>query len=132
MNNEPFQKVQGQIRELFSRLPDKPVSSNFTARVLRAVELEELRGSRQGVFKWNWRSFFPRITVAASVAVLAGVALQLHEHSLVRREMAKDVAMVASQPAPSVEALNNFDAIQRMSQTGRPDEDLIALASDMK
>ncbi len=132
MKNEPFQKVQGQLRELLSRLPDAPVSSNFTARVLQAVELEESRGSRRRVFEWNWRGFFQRITVGATVAVVAAVALQMHEHSLARREMAKDVAMVASQQAPSVEALNNFDAIQRMSQTERPDAELIALASDMK
>ena len=132
MNNEPFQKVQGQLRELLSRLPDAPVPSNFTARVLQAVELEELRGSRRGILRWNWRVLFPRITAAAAVAVFAGVAIQVHERSLARREMARDVALVVSQPAPSVEALNNFDAIQRMSQTARPDDELIALASDMK
>jgi hypothetical protein len=33
---------------------------------------------------------------------------------------------------PSVEALKNFDAIQRMGQAARSDDELLALASDMK
>jgi hypothetical protein len=40
MKNEPQ-----ELRELLSRLPDAPVSSNFTARVMQAVELEELQAA---------------------------------------------------------------------------------------
>ena len=46
--------------------------------------------------------------------------------------LAKNVALVTSQPVPSVDALNNFDTIQRMGQPARPDNELLALASDMK
>ena len=38
--------------------------------------------------------------------------------------MAKNVALVADTPMPSVEALKNFDAIQRMSQPAQSDEEL--------
>ena len=32
-----------ELRELLSRLPDAPVPSNFTARVMQAVEREEMQ-----------------------------------------------------------------------------------------
>jgi hypothetical protein len=40
--------------------------------------------------------------------------------------------VTAAQPLPSVDALQNFDAIQRMSQPAHADEGLLALASDLK
>jgi hypothetical protein len=132
MNNEPLQNVQRQLRELLSRLPDAPVASNFTARVLQAIEAEERRRSRWHLMGWNWRVFFPRITVTAAAAGIVAIAFYQHELSVHRQRIGQDVYVVASQPMPSVEALKNFDAIQRMAQATRPDEDLLALASDMK
>lgn len=132
MNNEPLQNVQKQMRELLSRLPDAPVASNFTARVLQAIEAEEMRRSRWHLMGWDWRGFFPRITVTAAAAGIAVVAFYQHDLSVQRQKIGQDVYAVASQPMPSVEALKNFDAIQRMGQSARPDEDLLALASDMK
>ena len=56
-----------------------------------------------------------------------------HEIDNRRVEIAKSVALVASaQQLPSVEALKNFDAIQRMSQPAHADEELLALAPDLK
>jgi hypothetical protein len=132
MNNEQFQNAQRQLRELLSRLPDAPVASNFTARVLQAIDAEEIRRSRWHLIGWNWRVFFPRVTVTAAAAGIAAVAFYQHELSVQRQTIGRDVYVVASQHMPSLEALNNFDAIQRMGQTARPDEDLLALASDMK
>jgi hypothetical protein len=131
MNNELPQNVQEQLRGLLSRLPDVPVASNFTARVMQAIELEEMRRSRWRIIEWNWRVFFPRATVTAAVVGFAAIAFHQHELS-VRRQMARDVYVVASQQMPSVEALKNFDAIQRMGQPARPDDELLALASNMK
>ena len=131
MNNEPLQDDRGQLRRLLSRLPDVPVASNFTARVLQAVELEETRHSGWRIFYWNWRVLFPRVAVTATVVGFAAVAFHQHELS-VRYQKAESVYLVASQPIPSKEALENFDAIRRMSQTAHPDNDLLALASDMK
>ena len=132
MNNEPFQNEQRRLRELLSRLPDAPVASNFTARVLQAIEAEEMRRSRWHLPGWNWRVFFPRVTVTAATAGIVAVALYQYDISAQRQKLAQSVVVVASQPMPSVEALKNFDAIQRMGQNARPDEDLLALASDMK
>jgi hypothetical protein len=100
---------------------------------LQAVELEEMRRSRWRLFDWHWRAFFPRAAAASAVAALA--VFTVHQHELYVRQvaLAKSAAfMVNSQPMPSVDALKNFAAIQRMSQPAHPDDELLALASDMK
>lgn len=135
MNNEPLENTQRQLRELLSRLPDAPVASNFTARVLQAIEAEEMRRLRWLRLNWgrDWRIFFPRITMTAAAAGIVAIALyHQHDVSAQRRMLAQSVEVVASQPMPSLEALKNFDAIQRMGQSARPDDELLALASDMK
>jgi len=129
MKNEPQ-----ELRELLSRLTDAPVSSNFTARVMRAVELEEARRPRRWNFlTWNWHALLPRTAVAAMLMVAVGFTFYQHETYNRRFELAQNVALVASaQQLPSVDVLQNFDAIQRMSQPAHADEDLLALASDLK
>lgn len=132
MNNEPFDDVQGQLRELLSRLPDAPVASNFTARVMQAIELEEKRRARWRIFGWHWRAVVPRTAVTAVVLGLGLFTLRQHELLVQQQQLARNAVLVASQQMPSVDALKNFDAIQRMSQTAHPDDELLALASDMK
>jgi hypothetical protein len=132
MNNEPPQNVQGHVRQLLTRLPDAPMPSNFTARVMQAIDLEEKRQSRSWFFGWSWRAVIPRAAVAAVIVGFASFTFQEHQLVLRQEQMARSAALVASQPLPSVDALKNFDAIQRMSQPARPDEDLLALASDMQ
>jgi hypothetical protein len=124
MKNDP---LQNELRELLSRLPDAPVASNFTARVLQAVDLEESRRARKWNFIFDWRAFLPRAAVAAVAVFFAGLTLQHHELNAHRATLAQKVALVAETPMPSVDALKNFDAIRRMSQPARPDEELLAL-----
>jgi hypothetical protein len=129
MKNEPQ-----ELRELLSRLPDAPLSSNFTARVLQAVELADARRLRRwNPLIWNWHALPPRVAVASVMVIAAGFAFYQHEIYNQRAAIAKSVVLVANaQPLPSVEALQNFDAIQRMSQPARADEGLLALAPDLK
>ncbi len=102
--------------------------SNFTARVLKAIELEDARTARSRGWALNWRLRWPRVAVAAALLVFAGVSLQRYETNSHRLALAKDVAMVAvAQPLPSVEALENLDAIQRMSQPAHADGELLAV-----
>lgn len=134
MNNEPQHEDDvRELRGLLARLPDVPVSSNFTARVMQAVEQEEARSWRQKTFStWNWRVLLPRAAVAAAMAVVVGSVIQHHETGARRAQLARSVASVAAaQPMPSIEALKNFDAIRRMSQPVRPDDELLALAPDL-
>jgi hypothetical protein len=124
-------KLQNEIRELLTRLPDASVSSNFTARVMQAVELEESRSRRKWFFNWNFRPLLPRLAVAATVVICGSLALHEYQLDARRVELAKSVAMVTSSQLPSVDALKNFDTIARMSQQ-HADEELVALAPEMK
>ena len=117
-----------ELRELLSRLPDAPVPSNFTARVMQAIDLDELPVGRGRRWSWNWHALLPRAAVAAMVVVAGGLALHQHEIYNRRMALAQSVALVANaQPLPSLEALDNFDAIQRMGQPAHADEELLAL-----
>jgi hypothetical protein len=120
------EKLQNELRELLSRLPDAPVASNFTSRVMQQIDLEESRRSHKWNFILNWRALLPRIAVTTSVVLFAGLTFHHHEVASQRSALAKNVALVAETPMPSVEALKNFDTIQRMSQP-RADEELLAL-----
>ena len=120
------------MRGLLTRLPDVPVASNFTARVMQAIELDERRESRWRLFGWRWRAIIPRTAAATVIVGLGFFTIYQHEIYVQQVALAKSAALVASQPMPSVDALKNFDAIQRMGQTARPDNELLALASNMQ
>jgi negative regulator of sigma E activity len=125
MDKEP---IQDELRGWLARLPDAPMASNFTARVMQAIDLEEsVARRRQPLFSRSWRTFLPRAAAAAIAVSVAGLTLQHYRLDAHRSELAKNVALVADTPMPSVEVLTNFDAIQRMSQPAQPDEELLAL-----
>ena len=121
-------ELESHLTEGLARLPDAAVSSNFTARVLQAIERDELQTARKrGWQGWSWRALLPRAAVAAVVLVIAGLTIQRHELNVHRAQLAQSVArMAAAQPMPSIDALKNFNAIQRMSQP-HADEELLAL-----
>jgi anti-sigma-K factor RskA len=132
MKHEPSNPNEfSEVRGLLSRLPDTPVASNFTSRVMRAIELEEAARSREKhFFGWNWRALLPRAAVAALVVVSVLAFYQQETYSR-RAELARSVAQLAA-ASPGVEALQNFDAIRRMSQPAHADTELLALAPDLK
>jgi negative regulator of sigma E activity len=118
-------EMESALNAALSRLPDAPVPSNFTARVLQAVERE---AARPYGWNWNWHVLVPRVAFAAVVVALAGLALHHHEIYSQRVAFAKSVALVTGgQSVPSPEALENFDAIRRMSQPQHADDELLAL-----
>ena len=124
---QPELELEAQLTAALGKISDSPAPSNFTARLLAEVELEEMRSARSR-WHWNWHSLFPRVAVACAVLIFAGVSLQQHEVRSHRVVLAKEVAMVAmAQPPPSVDALENLDAIQRMSQPAHADGELLAV-----
>ena len=132
LDAQPDLELEARLTESLAKIPDRPVASNFTARVLLAVEQEEARPPRSWaftrIFDGNWRVFLPRVIATAAIMVFAGVGWQRYEVNSQRGLLARKVASVATtQPLPSVDVLNNFDAIQRMSQPVDADKDLLAL-----
>jgi len=117
--------VESALNAAFGRLPAAPVPSNFTARVLQAVERE---AARPPGWSWNWHRLAPRVAFAVVVVAFTGLAVHHHEIYSQRVALVKSVALATGgQPMPSPEALENFAAIRRMSQPQHADEELLAL-----
>ena len=119
------------LNEILAALPDAPLPSNFTARVIRSVEAESSRSEKptRGI-----SSYLPPILrwlpKAALVALTLGVALISYEQvrEAHRKQMAKAavvVSEVASIPDPKI--LEDFEAIRAMSQAPPADEELLKL-----
>ena len=121
-------EIESRLSEVLARLPDAPVSSNFTTRVLQAVERESMRPrTTDWSWSWTWHVLVPRMAVAVVVIAFAGVGIYHNELNTRRAALAKKVVLMAAvQSMPSVDALKNFNAIQRMSQP-HADDELLAL-----
>ena len=118
-----------QLTSALDKLADAPMPSNFTARVLQAVEREVTADSRARKARPNWvvRLLLPRVAVAT--VILGASMLALREHNVAKREeLVQSVKVVAGVPSlPSPEILQDFDTIRQMSTTPGPDPELIAL-----
>jgi len=120
-------ELESALNAALNRLPEASVPSNFTARVLQAVEREAAR-PRAWSWRWNWHALIPRAAFAVVVITFTGLALQHHEIYRQRIALARNVALVTrGQPMPSPEALENFDAIRRLSQPQHADDELLVL-----
>ena len=101
-------------------LPDVPFSSNFTSRVLQALDIEQAREARLSQSRGrDWvRRLIPRFAWA-SVAVLIGVVAFQQFQTSKQEKFAKDVSFAAADlaklPNPEI-LLQDFDAIQELGQ----------------
>jgi anti-sigma factor RsiW len=125
-------EAESALSRLLEQLPDAPVASNFTVRVLQAVERESATAARRGsVFdslkQWFWRPA-PRVAWALVVAVLLGFGYHQHQTN-VRGEMARGLSVLANVATLSDPAvLQDFEAIQRLGKSAPgDDEELYAL-----
>lgn len=106
------------LRQAFEDMPDVPISSNFTAQVLRAVERETMQPARPrpGMFTWLRTLSWIQRAAVAGVFLFAGVLAWQQHQSGRRAELARNAIQVLSvTPAPSVEILEDFEAIARLS-----------------
>jgi anti-sigma factor RsiW len=118
------------LNEALDLLPDAPLSSNFTARVLRAATAEPaLSPPRASVWAAIFKSlrWLPRM---ALVALTLGLALISYEHfrEAHRVRMARDAAVlseVISLPGPK--GLEDFEVIRAINRTPAADEELLKL-----
>src|ERR1035437_8091033 len=121
--------TEASLNAALGRLSDVPVPSNFTARVLQAVEREAAAELRQG--KGNWQ-FWPRLhwlpkVAFAAVVLGTGVVSYRQLQSARFAEYAHSVAAVSNvSSVPSPEVLKDFNAIQASNPSALPDEQLLA------
>jgi len=121
-------EVEIGLSQALQRLPEAPLSTNFTARVLAEAAKTPASASRRiplGL-PW-WRSLLPRLAVAA--VVLAAGLVVFHQHQAARREqIARDLATLSDMAAVSdPKVMQDFEAIRRLGQVPPADEELIAL-----
>lgn len=129
MNPESENQTDARLDRLLRALPDTPVASNFTARVLQAVDRDlanqdNARQPRRFRALLHW---LPRFAVPTLVLGFSLLAFQ-HHQTVARAQMAESVAavsQVSSLPSPAV--LQDFEAVRRLSQTPPADEELLAL-----
>ena len=120
-------ELEARLTEALLHLPKATVSTNFTARVMEAIDREDAEAQRSG-WQWSWTRWLPRVAIATAAIVFAGLSWQQHEITQRRSALAQSLGQVASATTlPGVDALNNYDAIQRMSQAQPADDALLAL-----
>jgi hypothetical protein len=124
-----LQEEQG-LNRLLHNLADAPLSSNFTAQVMEAVQRPETplgytpwAGLRRLLFD-RWA---PKVAVASLVLCLGLFSYQQYRWAA-RKELAQSVAAMSEITGlPAVEMLQDFEAIQRLAQVPRDgDAELIA------
>lgn len=119
---------EAALTRALTRLPDAPVSSNFTALVMEAAERAG-KGSRgQARFDlagWLPRSWGSRLAMGAAMVGLS--LLTIREYQDVQRERtARELAGVSRLATlPPVDWLQNFETISRLNRVKVADEDLL-------
>ncbi len=117
-------------------LPQPPLSSNFTAMVLRAIDAETTQVERSSPRLAWWERWLggvaARVALTALVAVLGLAAFLQHEGEIrTRKQVAEDVEQfftVANLGAAAdPEVFEDFDAIQKLQPVSlSSDDDLLA------
>lgn len=122
--------AEAGLNEALGRLPDVPVPSNFTARVLQAVQGETGVGRRRlGVIWLDWLRlrWVPKVAFAA-IVFGAGLVMYHQGQATHRKNLVESVAAVSavsSLPGPDI--LKDFDAIRALNAAPAPDEQLLAI-----
>jgi anti-sigma factor RsiW len=117
--------LSGALRSL----PESPVSSNFTARVLQAVEREiaARQRRRKSSWRWLWHPLLTKTAVAVTAFCL-GLFMYQELAGARRTQLVQSVATlseVASLPGPEI--LQDFEVIRQLNSTPPPDNELLAL-----
>jgi hypothetical protein len=127
----PDWESETSLTELLTALPNVPVASNFTQRVLAAARREAsanepLNDPVRAGARW-WTRWMPK-TALAAIMLLAGLVSYNHIQSARRAEWAQSLATVSQVGSlPSPDVLNDFDVIAALSSTPPADEELLKL-----
>jgi anti-sigma factor RsiW len=127
-------EAETALNEALARLPDAPLSSNFTAQTMQAIDTELAQANRKRSLLDRLKAFFrpqaPR--VAWTLLLITFLWLGMHQHQKAsRHELATGLAALANVAAlPDPKALQDLDAVQHLSQLpAREDEELFKVLS---
>ena len=113
------------------RLPAPEVPSNFTARVLQAVERERENESRpQETAHW-WHAVTRKarwVTTGALATISVLIALGIHQKQVEKQHELALMNRLRELPnVPNTDVLANFETIRVLNQAPSPDDQLLAL-----
>ncbi len=122
---------EARLNEALMSLPNAPVATNFTSRVLEAAQREAASAERGAKPSHRsvafWARWLPKAALAA-VVIAAGLVSYNHIQTARRAEWAMSLATVSQVPSlPSPEILQDFDAIAALGSTPPADEELLKL-----
>lgn len=125
--------AEAELSQLLEQLPEAPVSSNFTTRVVQAARLEAAAHKRQR--RWNlplWMrisNWLPKAAVAGLV-VAGALSFGYHQHQVsTRAAFARNVVQLSDAVSASdPELMQDFEPIRQLSNSQpKADVELIAL-----
>ena len=116
------------LDSLLERLPNAPVPSNFTARVLQEIERDAARTEREIPVARPWwqRVLVPRLATAA-VILGAGLFVYFRNADQQAKFTAPLLSLSGTEAVLSVEVLQDFDAITKLGPNVQPDMELLSL-----
>jgi hypothetical protein len=111
-----------------NRLPPTPVSSNFTALVLQAVQRVPAHPAwRRQLDPDSWlpAGWMPRFALAATMVCLSLLTV-LECQAIQHQKMARDLASVGRLAShPPVDWLQNFQTIEKLNRVEVADDSLL-------
>jgi anti-sigma factor RsiW len=112
---------EARLARAIRRLPDAPVASNFTSRVMSAVSLEARRTTPALPWWRAWAStrWIPASAMAAVAAVVMTAGWGIHTNNQ-RTDFSRQVATLRAMTGLSPAVLQDFEAIRRYSEVSPP------------
>jgi anti-sigma factor RsiW len=109
------------LNHALDQLPDSAISSNFTSRVMQAIDLEERQAERKKqwpILEWLGSIRLAKAGIMGALVVFAGLATyQQYRLNVQSSEVAEDLVTLAkSSKIPSIQMLKDFDAINGFGQ----------------
>ena len=129
--NRQLWEEEQALDDLLHRLPDVPVATNFTARVMAASAREESPARVTSTAEW-WRRLWPLRPVQFTFAtiILLGIFFGgwLRYESHLDTELVRSLRVVstAASGTPVLEVLQDFEAIDVLGENIPLDEELWA------
>ena len=119
---------EAALNAIVERLPDAPVPTNFTSRVMEAIEREAAAAERQHARTPHWwqRVLLPRLAFAA---VVLAAGLFVYQRNLTNKidQVAIPIAVDGTKGLLSVDVLQDFDSIAELGPRVQPDTELLSL-----
>ncbi|HTG45687.1 MAG TPA: hypothetical protein VK633_14285 [Verrucomicrobiae bacterium] len=120
---QPDWESDAALNQLLSELPNVPLASNFTARILSALD-QQPPPQAESWWRRPWRApLFPRLAWATGLICVGMTTLSIY-HYQTRKELGRGLDLIAAAMPAEPAILEDFDTIQRWAKGPPIDQDL--------